>query len=93
MPVKSAHPRKIKIKKAPAQKSAGDHGHDEEEAAPIIPLKSKMPVELDESETVITLEEKGEDELQGTDEESDELGLDDSGLEEELDPFNDKWEA
>ncbi len=52
----------------------------------------RMPIELDEPEAVVS-EEKSEEDLLAAEVESDELGLDDTGLEEELDPFNDKWEA
>lgn len=93
MPVKNAPSRRIKFKKAPAPKSVAPKIHDEDEVAPVVILKTKMPIELDEPEVAIAVEEKTEDELLNAEEETDELGLDDAGLEEELDPFNDKWEA
>lgn len=80
MPVKSEPSRRPSIRKQPAPKAAPQ------------PVPAPM-IELDEPEALPILEEKTEDELLSADEESDELGLDDAGLEEELDPFNDKWEA
>jgi hypothetical protein len=93
MPVKSVQSQRVKVKRAPVEKSEPHKPHDEEETIPDISIKAKVPLELDEPEPVAVLEEKTEDELITAEEETDELGLDDSGLEEELDPFNDKWEA
>jgi len=93
MPVKSVQTRKVKVKRTPVSKSGAGSSHDEE-AVPIISVKTKMPVELDEPEVIgVVVEEKSEEDLIAAEEETDELGLDDAGLEEELDPFNDKWEA
>ncbi|MDE2041216.1 MAG: hypothetical protein KGI59_02445 [Patescibacteria group bacterium] len=86
MPVKTVAHRKTKIKSSVSK---------EDESAEIVSMtkKNKMAAEIDEPETIGNLEDKNDEDLEITDEESDELGLDDAGLEEEIDPFNDKWEA
>jgi hypothetical protein len=89
MPVKSTHPKKIKMKK-PAVKEPGN-----EEEMVISPLaqKAKMPIELDEPESISVLDEKPETDPLAPEEESDEFAAEDVGLEDEIDPFGDKWEA
>ena len=94
MPVKSAHTKKTKVKISSPRPKAKNDPVDPEEAIAAIPLKSKIPLEIDEPEAVIGLDEKpAEEDVLVTEEEAEELGLDETGMEEELDPFNDKWEA
>jgi hypothetical protein len=80
---------KLKSKKAPEPvEEHAEHDHDVE--API--SKGKKPIEIDEPEPVVGIDEKiEEDPLLGAVEEDDsaeEISLDG----EELNPFGDRWE-
>lgn len=92
MPVKSALAKKIKSKRT-AVKAAPQEASNEEEMMPVISPKAKMPIDIDEPEPVSVLDEKPETDPLAPDEETDEFASDDMGLEEEIDPFGDKWEA
>ena len=83
MPVKNTASKKAKVKKI-------DESESSEEVAPTA-VKSRMPIDFD---SIPMLEEKAEvaDPLLA-EEEVDELSIDDDGLEDEIDPFGDKWEA
>lgn len=94
MPVKTISHKPVVSRKPKSKKpvtATGAHKENEE----VMPLgqKSKVAIEIEEPELAPAIEEKTDEEMVGSDEESDELGLDDAGLDEELDPFNDKWEA
>ncbi|GEM_PF-3174939 len=93
MPVKSLQSKKAKAKHAVARSTNTPEQIDPEETLVAIPLKSKIPLEIEETDVVVGLDEKPEEEAPVVEEESEELGLDDAGMEEEIDPFNDKWEA
>jgi hypothetical protein len=60
---------------------------------PVKTKVTKIPIEFDEPEAVVILEEKTEEDPLATEEESSEIGIDETGMEDEVDPFNDKWEA
>ena len=86
MPVKNTRHKKIsKATKAPVTEA--------DEIVPVIPIKGKLPiVELDDHEGV-ALDEKPEDDPLATNEETEDAASEEADLEEEIDPFGDKWEV
>jgi hypothetical protein len=92
MPVKSAQSQRIKVGRS-SPKTAPKTSLDQEEIAVPIPSKIKAPLDLDETEALVIPEEKVEEDPLAAESESEEVGLDEAGMEEEIDPFNDKWEV
>ena len=64
---------------------------DTEEEKPVSSIKK--PLEIDEPEPILPLEEKLDDDAVPVIDEEDAVGTEETGIdEEELDPFGDKWE-
>jgi hypothetical protein len=89
MPVKSTL-KKTKVKKVATAPKKNDEEDEVAESIPV-PGKVKVPIEIDEPDTAPIIDEKAEEDPLVAEVE-DELA-DDSGIEDELDPFGDKWEA
>lgn len=87
MPVKHAPTKKAKEKK-PELEDQMDR--DEEKDPPVTP-KARMPIDFDMADPLFP-EDKPESDPLLSEEEDESLGTDDTGLEEELDPFSDKYE-
>ncbi len=84
--------KSAQIKKVSSKKSVPATDETEEINPPAV-LKNKSALEIDEPEAVIGLDEKPEEDPLEQVEEGEDAELDDVGLDEEIDPFNDKWEA
>lgn len=89
MPVKNTPSKKIK----PGRAASRTTRTEDDIAVPISATKSRSPLELDEHDTLTHIDEKPEADPLLPEEESDEFSTDDMGIEDEIDPFGDKWEA
>lgn len=93
MSVKSLQSRKISSKKQSSRKKDPDLTDNEPGTATVPSVRGKTLIEIEEHDALIGLDDKPEIEVENTDGEEEELGLDEIVLEEELDPFNDNWES
>lgn len=90
MPVKNTLAKKTK---KPAEPVIANESDDSEDDAPVLPTKIKMPVDLEDADSSVPLvEDKADGDPLLADQEIDDM-TDDSGIEDEIDPFGDKWEA
>ncbi|MFA6315500.1 MAG: hypothetical protein WC648_04000 [Candidatus Paceibacterota bacterium] len=87
MPLKSTQTKTMRSKKPVTKELVAE----EEIISPTL-SKSKAPIELDEPESLSILDEKPETDPLATEDEADE-SAEEAGIEDEIDPFGDKWEA
>lgn len=84
--------KSAQIKKVSSKKSVPATDETEEITPPAV-LKNKSSLEIEEPEAVVGLDEKPEEDPLEQVDDSDDTDLEEIGLDEEIDPFNDKWEA
>ncbi len=90
MAVKSAQAKSLKSKKR--EEVIGIPESLEEEALPVSKIKAPIEV-IEEEEEVLPLPLEDKADPLAVEEETDEFAGDEMGLDEEIDPFGDKWES
>ncbi|MEA2715050.1 MAG: hypothetical protein QOG91_78 [Candidatus Parcubacteria bacterium] len=90
MTVNNTHSKKFSSKKIPTQASQATSSADY--AVPVRASRLALPIEIEEQDRIAALDEKTEEDPLAPESDLEELGVDDTGIEEEIDPFGDKWE-
>lgn len=94
MPVKNTHAKKTRAKKITPPVRQQDHNEEEKEDVPqAVPVKARVAIEIDLHDPLVPEERTDEPDPLAPEEETEELESEESGLEEELDPFGDKYEG
>lgn len=65
----------------------------DEYAVPAPSNRNRMPLEIEDHDRLAVLDEKTEGDPLAPETDAEEFGTDDTGIEEEVDPFGDKWEG